>query len=160
MSEQENKGGDEGSKYTPPASQEEFNRIIAERVERERKKFADYDDLKAKAGRLDQAEQEAKTAEQKVNDRISALESELTKSQAEATRARIQAKHSISDDDAELFLTATDADGLEKQAKALADRLADRKKKGPVVPSQKTDTPDPKTDPLREVARQVFRTNT
>lgn len=151
---------DKGGKpeFTPPATQEDLNRIIDARLKREREKYADYEDLKAKAQKVTDLEQSKKTAEEKLTERITALESELGKSRQEATRARIQAKYKVSDDDAELFLTASDADGLEKQAKALADRVADRRAKGPVVPSQKGGEDDNalKANPLRAIAQQVF----
>lgn len=158
---------DKGGKpeFTPPASQEELNRIIDARLKREREKtaerYADYEELKAKAQQADALEQSKKTAEEKLTERITALEAELGKSQSEATKARIQAKYKVSDEDAELFLTAGDAEGLERQAKALADRIADRKAKGPVVPSQKggEDDKNLKPDPLREFASRVFKSN-
>jgi YesN/AraC family two-component response regulator len=145
--------------FTPPATQEELNRIIDARLKREREKFADYDDLKARAKQLEDLEQSKKSAEEQLTERITALEAELGASRHDATRARIQAKYKVSDDDAELFLTASDADGLERQAKALADRAADRKAKGPVVPSQKggEDDKNLKPDPLRAIAQQVFK---
>jgi len=155
----DDKGGKQ--EWTPPASQEEFNRIIADRVKREREKYADYDDLKAKAKLVDDAEQAKKSAVEKLTDRINALEAELGASRQEATKARIQAKYKVSDEDAELFLTAGDAEGLEKQAKALADRAATRQAKGPVVPSQKggEDDTGSKADTLRALASQVFKHN-
>lgn len=165
MSEKEEKG------FTPITTPEQLNAFLADRVKRAEakavEKFADYDDLKAKAAQYDALEQNKKTAEDKLTERITALEAELKTtrddlgtSKQEATRARIQAKYKVSDDDAELFLTAGDADGLEKQAKALADRIADRKAKGPVVPSQKGgESNDPKPDPMRDLARQVFQTD-
>ncbi|MGO3147091.1 MAG: hypothetical protein ACTIJ6_05360 [Leucobacter sp.] len=152
----ENTGG-EGQGFTPPATQEELNRIISDRIDRERKKFADYDDLKQKASEFDQLSESKKSDEQKTNDRISALESELTNARFAAERARIQAKHSISDTDAELFLTATDTEKLEAQAKALADRVSDRKKNGPVVPAQKGREQNDGDDELREATRQLFK---
>lgn len=51
----DDKGGNSG--YTPPATQEELNRIISDRLTRERSKFADYDDVKAKAQKLDELEE-------------------------------------------------------------------------------------------------------
>lgn len=109
------------------------------------------------AKRLAEIEESKKSDEQKTNDRISALESELTNARFAAERARIQAKHSISDDDADLFLTATDAEKLEAQAKALADRVSDRKKNGPVVPAQKGREQNDGDDELREATRQLFK---
>lgn len=44
------------------------------------------------------------------------------KAQAEALRYRIAAKNSISDEDAELFLTGTDEETLSRQAARLVDR--------------------------------------
>lgn len=155
MSDDKNKGGEKQG-YTPPASQEEFNRIISARVEREREKFADYDELKQKAAELDRLNESRKTDEQKTDERITGLEEKLAAAQSEATRARIQAKYSISDSDAELFLTATDTDKLEAQAKALADRAADRKKNGPHVPAQKGKAGEAGSDPMRELANQIF----
>lgn len=54
----------------------------------------------------------------------------LAQARSEAMRARIQAKHQISDEDAKLFLTASDEATLTKQAERLAAREADRKKNG------------------------------
>lgn len=42
--------------YTPPATQEDLDRIIESRLNREKSKYSDYDDLKAKASRLDELE--------------------------------------------------------------------------------------------------------
>ena len=41
------------SEWTPPASQEELDRIITDRLKRETRKFRDYDSLKAKAEQYD-----------------------------------------------------------------------------------------------------------
>lgn len=162
MSDDDKKG------FTPITTPEQLNAFLTDRVKRAEakavEKFSDYDDLKAKAARLDALEQDKKSAEEKLTDRIAGLEAELTKtredlgkSAQEATRARIQAKYKVSDDDAELFLTASDAEGLEKQAKAIADRIADRKAKGPVVTAQKGgEQQDPKADPMRELADALF----
>lgn len=152
----DNKGGEQQG-FTPPATQEELNRIIDTRLDRERKKYANYDELKSKAEQFDQLSESKKSDEQKTNERITALESELAAAKFAADRARIQARYSISDDDADLFLTATDAEKLEAQAKALADRVADRKKNGPVVPAQKGNEIGGGSDPMREMARQVFK---
>lgn len=64
----EGKGGDGKSQFTPPTSQEEFDRIIAQRLQRERANYADYDDLKKKAADLDKLREEQKTADEKALD--------------------------------------------------------------------------------------------
>jgi hypothetical protein len=116
--------------YTPPATQADLDRIIADRLKREKAKYADYDDLKARAAKFDEAEQKVKTAEQKANERMEALERKLADAELGALKSRIQAKFSISDDDAELFLTASDEDGLTAQAEALAAKAGDKLKSG------------------------------
>lgn len=42
-----------GSTYTPPATQADLDRIVENRLQRERSKYADYDTLKEKAGTVD-----------------------------------------------------------------------------------------------------------
>lgn len=43
-----------GNTWTPPASQDELNRIISDRLKRQEAKFADYDKYKAAAAELEQ----------------------------------------------------------------------------------------------------------
>lgn len=161
MSETGNEGGQQGPEggegFKPIASQEELNKVIAERVSRERAKFADYNDLKAKAAQVDAAADAAKTAEQKFNDRLASLEQELNSTKGQALRARIQAKFSISDEDAQLFLTGADVESLTAQAKRLAEREADRKKRGNVAPKEGGTASGSGGDgDLREFTRNLF----
>lgn len=59
-------------------TQDELNKIVGERLAREREKFADYDVLKAKADKYDEATEAAKSELQKAQERASSLEAELT----------------------------------------------------------------------------------
>jgi hypothetical protein len=119
-----------------------------DRLKREREatkaKYADYDDLKAKA-------EGAKTAE----DRISELEKSIESANREAMRRRVQAAHGISDEDADLFLTGADEESLTAQAKRLADRESERKKQNNVSPREGTN-PKASEDPMRDFARGLF----
>src|SRR5688500_3035960 len=54
-------GGNEGSAFTPIASQEEFDRAISRRLNSERAKFRDYETLKAKAEQFDLLARESQT---------------------------------------------------------------------------------------------------
>lgn len=56
----------EAPAWTPPASQADLDRIITERLAREKAKFADYDDLKRKAAEHDKAAEAAKTEHEKA----------------------------------------------------------------------------------------------
>lgn len=49
------KGGD-GKEFKPPATQADLDRIISDRLARERQRFSDYESLKAKAEKYDEAE--------------------------------------------------------------------------------------------------------
>jgi hypothetical protein len=125
-------------------TQEDVDRIVRERVAREKAKYSDYEDLKAKAGT-------AATAEE----RIAALEKKVTESDTRALRAEVQANHGISAEDAVLFLTGSDEATLTAQAKALAAKVDP--KKGNRVPKE-GDNPPPSggDDPMREFTRNLF----
>lgn len=129
-------------------TQADVDRIVAERLKREREttkaKYADYDDLKAKAG-------QAQTAEEKIAE----LQQQVAATQREALRRRVQAAHGISDEDADLFLTGTDEETLTAQAKRLADRESERQSNGNVVPRE-GNNPQPSEDPMRDFARGLF----
>lgn len=131
----------------PPQTftQEDVDRIVRERVQRERAKYADYDELKTKAS-------EAKTAEE----RIAALEKQVESSQREAMKRRVQAAYGISDEDADLFLTATDEDTLTAQAKRLAARESERKQKNNIAPREGTTPRTDTDDETRAFARNLF----
>jgi hypothetical protein len=125
-------GAGGGSEYTPPATQEELDRIIGDRLGRERDKFKDYDAIKDKASKYDAA-QAAGGAGSGQNDdvtqrltsfeeRVTAAEKTATDTQneLEATRVRLVRSEvaidkGIAKDDL-ILLTATTKEDLEKQA--------------------------------------------
>lgn len=80
-------GGEEGDGKPPKVEftaeqQAELNRVIADRVDRERKKFADYDELKTKLTALEQAEAERAKADLTEAERLTAdLEAARIKAQ-------------------------------------------------------------------------------
>jgi hypothetical protein len=130
-------------------TQADVDRIVADRLKREREatktKYADYDDLKAKA-------EGAKTAEE----RMAELEKEIATTKHEALKRRVQAAHKISDEDADLFLTGTDEESLTAQAKRLAAREDERKQKNNVSPREGNNPKASGDDPMREFAKGLF----
>ena len=70
---------DGGHEFTPIASQADLDRIIGERLSRERTKFADYDDLKAKAAKFDTTEQASLSELERERKARADVEGELTK---------------------------------------------------------------------------------
>lgn len=119
-------------------TQADLDKIVKERVARERAKYADYDDLKTRAG-------EKATADERIAD----LEKRYADAEAGRLRSDIAARHGISAEDRDLFLTGTDEDTLTAQAKRLAERESERKKQGNHVPDEGKSTRTSGSDPNR-----------
>lgn len=143
-------GGDGKSKSQEQTfTQADIDRVVADRLTREREKFKDYDELKARA-------EGAKTVEQKLAD----LEQKHAESEIRALRTAIAAEHGISTkkgskgepSDADLFLTGSDEATMTAQATRLSAQIADRKKHGNVAPKEGTSTANnsPKETAKRE----------
>jgi hypothetical protein len=151
MPEDQTPAPNAGTQEQQPAdqtfTQADVDRIVKERVQRERAKYADYDALKAQA-------EGAKTLE----DRIAEIEQQASQSAARALRAEIANAHGISAEDRDLFLTGTDEETLTAQAKRLADREAERKSKGNHVPREGETPKSNGTDDERAFVRQLFAT--
>ena len=103
-------------------TQADVDRIVKDRIARVEAKYSDYSDLK-------KAAEGAKTVEQKLAD----LESKHAEVEARALRSDIAARHGITAEDRDLFLTGSDEATLEAQAKRLAERAAEQKKNGNVA---------------------------
>ena len=132
-------------------TQEQVNAFQAETKRLVTERFADYDALKAKAARLEAIEE----ADKKTAGRIAALESELAAQKVATMRARVQARHGIGDEDAELFLTGADEETLTRQAQRLAERASGSSglrpvKHGLVIPT--VGKPPPPSAPSEELA--------
>lgn len=138
----------------PSFTQADLDRIVQDRVARERAKFADYDDLKSKAG-------ESQTLEQRVAD----MEARTKAAEASALRASVAAEFGISTkkgpkgepSDADLFLTGADESTLTAQAQRLAAREEDRKKQGNFAPKE-GNSPSTSGDAndLRDFTKKLF----
>ncbi len=166
----EGQGGNSGdtpaaNEFKPITSQQELNAALKDRLDRERSKFKDYNDIKAKAAKLDEIEQANLSELEKANGRITTAESERDTAKAEALRLRVAVTHGISLEDADLFLTGTTEEALIAQAKRLSDRAAEqanaeaeRKKKNPIVSKEGTSTKTAATteDEDRQFVRTFF----
>jgi hypothetical protein len=123
-------------------SQSEVDKIVADRVARERKKFADYDTLKKKASELDKLQENQKSETQKLNDRLAAQSIELQELRVEKIRRTAVAGAGLDPEMAE-FITAADEDEAAEQAKKLADRLKPGKQGAPDFKQGARSTPPP-----------------
>lgn len=92
-------------------------------------------ELKDKAARLDELESAQLSESEKAKKRAEQAEARALAAEASAARWRIAAKHGISDEDAELLLTGTDEETLNRQAERLAARTPS-KNDGLYVPAE------------------------
>ena len=76
-------------------TQSELNAIIADRISEVKQKYSDYDDLKAKATKFDEAEEASKSELQKATEARDALQAELDKVRVDATRSRVAASKGL-----------------------------------------------------------------
>jgi hypothetical protein len=84
----EGETGGTTSGFTPPATQEAFDRIIGERVARTKAQYADYDDLKTKAEKFDAAEQANLSELEKERKRAEVAEQKAAAYEAKEQRAK------------------------------------------------------------------------
>lgn len=79
----------ESKPYEAPATQADLDRIVESRLARERAKFADYDELKGKASKYDEAEQANKTELQRAQEAAAAAEKRATDAEGALLRAKV-----------------------------------------------------------------------
>lgn len=101
-------------------SQDELNRIVGDRLARERAKFADYDDVKAKADQFDALQDQQKSIEDKAKEREAEAIKRAEAAEAKALRREVALEHNLSPGDAALLDGVADEEAM----KALAKRLA------------------------------------
>lgn len=109
---------------------------LEERLERERAKFSDYEDLKAKAQKFEELQEADKSELQKAQDQIASIEQERDNALRDALRFKVASKYGVGDEDADLFLTGSDEDTLVKQAERLSQRNDMQLKQGNHVPDE------------------------
>lgn len=104
--------------FEPPASQAALDEIIERRLTAERARYADYDELKAKAARFDEAEQAGKSELQKVQEKLEAAMAENGTLKSRALAAEVAAAKKLPPAAAQ-FLGA----GTREELEARADQL-------------------------------------
>lgn len=77
--------------WKPPASQADFDRIIQDRLTRERAKFTDYDALKEKAAYWDELEQASKTEFEQQAEMLQEAEGRYAQATARIVKAELKA---------------------------------------------------------------------
>lgn len=117
--------GTESETTTPPTGEEgktltqaDIDRIVEDRLKRERAKFADYSDLKAKAEKLEELEASQQSEVEKLANRIAEAEKARDVAVSEALRLRVTSAKGLTPEQAE-FLTGSTQEEIEAQADKL-----------------------------------------
>ena len=110
---------DNAEGQTRTFTQEEVNAIVGKRLAEEKGKYADYDVLKAKAEKFDEAEEASKSELQKATERAQNLENELNglkkAEEIRQTREKIATEPGIPSN----LLTGSTEDECKAQAEAI-----------------------------------------
>lgn len=121
-------------------TQDEVNRLVGERVARERGKYADYEDLKAKAEKYDEAQEAAKSELDKAREAAEKATAELEAMKADAAHRGLVDKVSSETGIPGNLLHGDSEDELRASAEALSAFVESRK---PTPPLDKGGAPAP-----------------
>lgn len=131
-------------------SQTEVDDIVKNRLDRERSKFGDYDELKEKAGKVDTINAEWETKLKEANDKATDLEKQVGAAKLETDKVKIMHEFKLPDDMAE-FVTGDDADSMRAKAEKLSKGV---KPGGPDL--DKKPKPNEKTGDSKAIAGKLF----
>lgn len=151
MTEYFTKDGDEFKKVDANLlTQSDVDNVIEERLKRERTKFADYDTLKEKAGKVDTITQEFTEKLKGAGDAQAELETKLKKAVLETDKVKIVHEFKLSNDLAE-FVTGDTPDELRARAEKLAKGVV-----GVKIPAGKEQKPEDKPSETKAIAKELF----
>ena len=107
--------------FKPIETQEQFDEMVKERIERAKRSAIpeDYEDLKAKAARLDEIEEKNKTELQKAQEAAAAAQKELEGMRARAERADLAQRIAQEKGVPVSLITGETQEDMERSADAL-----------------------------------------
>jgi hypothetical protein len=152
MTEYFTKDGDEFKKVDENLfTQSEIDSdIIPKRLERERKKFADYDDLKEKAGKVDSISAEWESKLKAAGEEKSAVEKERDAAKLDVVKIKAMHEFGVKEELSE-FINGADEKTIRDQAEKLSKGVG-----GKSVQIDKNKKPDEKTSDVAKVAKGLF----
>ena len=151
MAEYFKKDGDDYVKVDDPLhTQADVDKVVESRLERERKKFADYDTLKEKAGKVDTISKEWQDKLEAASKEKSELEKQLSGAKLETEKVKIIHEFKLPDDASE-FLTGDTADEIRERA----EKLSKLPGSGKVV-IKKDPKPGEKATDSAKIAKKLF----
>jgi hypothetical protein len=136
----------------PLHTQSEVDQVVTSRLDRERGKFADYDDLKAKAGTVDTIKADFETKLKDATGKVDSLTKDLGAAKLETDKVKIINEFKLPDDMHE-FVTGDTPDDMRKRAEKLAKSIG-----GGKVNLDKKPKPgkDGKSSDNKELAGKLF----
>lgn len=127
-------GGTDTENQGKTFTQEQLDAIIGERLAKEKAKYADYDDIKAKASKYDEMEEASKSELQKAQEQSAAYKTELDElKKAESIRS-IRDKVSKDTGVPANLLTSDTEEACKAQADAIKAYVGDNQPKGKKIP--------------------------
>lgn len=131
-------------------NQDEVNDIVGKRVEREREKFADYEDLKTKASSIDTVKAEYETKLSSATNEVTELKKQIGSAKLETDKVKLMHEFKLPDDMAE-FVTGENVEEMRKRAEKLAKGVKS------TVPVQKQGKPkDGQQTNAKAIAGNLF----
>lgn len=155
MAEYFYKEGDEYKKVDDTLhTQTDVDKVVESRLERERKKFADYDTLKETAGKVDSIKSEYEEKLKTAGTEKSELEGKLKSAALETDKVKIIHEFKLSDELSE-FVTGETADEMRERAEKLSKGIG---VSGGKVVINKEGKPGEKATDSKKIAKSLFGT--
>ena len=135
---------DDGGKPERTFTQDDLDKAVRDRLNREKAKYADYGDLKAKADQLDQLTAAQKTAEQRAADDLAKAQKAAADALAEAVRYKAAGKAGIDPESDDFALIGSgDEETVMTRAARLGALLASERELSQLKEQQgRTQVPD------------------
>lgn len=146
----------QGASAEKTFTQAEMDAIIGERLNRLKAKYADYDDVKAKAAKYDEAEEAAKSELQKAVEERDKLASQLKAMEDEKARADAVAKAAAEHGVDPLLLARMSGD-VDENAAYLKTTMANVPKYGQVPDGGETPPPTVTRESIEAIKDPVER---
>lgn len=137
-------------------TQAEMDAIIGERLARERSKYADYDEVKAKAAKYDEVEEANKSELQKAVEERDALKARIDKLEADKAHADAVAK-AAAEQGVDAALLARMSGDVEENAAYLKQTMANAPKFGQVPDGGETTPPTITKESIEAIENPVER---
>lgn len=155
-------GGGSGEGDPKTFTQEQVDAIVESRLAKERGKYKDYEELKAKALKFDEAENAGKSEVEKLREENTALQKRIDDAAAEKQHAEWVEEVSKSKNVPAGLLRGSTREELEAHADLLSAALHPKSKASP-MPNQTATPNNPKTEDsdasLRSYVGQLFGRN-